>query len=40
MRALPVALTLMDEAGTQKHDMDLSNRLAGQVFGFLGTVPS
>jgi hypothetical protein len=27
VRALPVALTLMDQARARKHDTDLSNRL-------------
>jgi hypothetical protein len=36
VRALPVALTLMDQARARKHDTDLGNRLADQVFGLLG----
>jgi hypothetical protein len=35
VRALPVALTLMDQARARKHDADLSNRLTGQAFGLL-----
>ena len=33
MRALPVALTLMDQARARKHDTDLSNRVTDQPFG-------
>jgi hypothetical protein len=36
VRALPVALTLMDQARARKHDADLGNRLTGQAFGLLG----
>ena len=36
MRALPVALTLMDQARAWKHDTDLSNRLTDQASGLLG----
>jgi hypothetical protein len=36
VRALPVAVTLMDQARARKHDTDLGNRLAGQAFGLLG----
>jgi hypothetical protein len=36
VRALPVALTLMDQARARKHDTDLSNRLTDQAFGLLG----
>lgn len=36
MRALPVALTLMDQARARKHDADPGNRLTGQAFGLLG----
>jgi hypothetical protein len=36
VRALPVALTLMDQACARKHDTDLSNRLTDQAFGLLG----
>ena len=36
MRALPVALTLMDQACARKHDADLGNRLTGPAFGLLG----
>ena len=36
MRALPVALTLMDQARAREHDRDLSNRLTDQAFGLLG----
>jgi hypothetical protein len=36
VRALPVALTLMDQALARKHDTDLSNRLTDQAFGLLG----
>jgi hypothetical protein len=35
-RALPVALTLADRARAQKHDTDLSNRLADQASGLPG----
>jgi hypothetical protein len=35
-RALPVAVTLMDQARARKRDMDLSNRLTDQAFGLLG----
>jgi hypothetical protein len=31
MRALPVALALMDQARAWKHDKDLSNRLTDQA---------
>ena len=33
MRALPVALTLMDQACAGKHDTDLGNRLTDQASG-------
>jgi hypothetical protein len=36
VRALPVALTLMDEDRVQKHGWGLSNRLTDQAFGLLG----
>jgi hypothetical protein len=36
MRALPVALALMDQARAWKHDEDLSNRLTGQAAGLPG----
>ena len=36
MRALPAAVTLMDQARAWKHDTDLGNRLADQAFGLLG----
>jgi hypothetical protein len=36
VRALPVALTLMDQARARKHDTDLGNRLTDQAFGLLG----
>ena len=36
MRALPVAVTLMDQARAWKHDTDLGNRLADPAFGLLG----
>ena len=36
MRALPVALTLTDQARARKHATDLSNRLTDQAFGLLG----
>jgi hypothetical protein len=36
VRALPVALTLMDQARARKHETDLSNRLTDQAFGLLG----
>ena len=36
MRALPVALTLMDQAGARKHDTHLGNGLTGQACGLLG----
>jgi hypothetical protein len=36
VRALPVALTLMDQARAWKHDTDLGNRLTDQAFGLLG----
>jgi len=36
VRALPVALTLMDQAPARKGDADLGNRLTGQAFGLLG----
>ena len=36
MRALPVALTLMDQARARKHDTHLSNGLTGQAFGLPG----
>ena len=36
MRALPVALTLPDQACARKHDTDLGDRLTARAFGFLG----
>ena len=36
MRALPVAVTLMDQARAQKRDTDLGNRLTDPAFGLLG----
>jgi hypothetical protein len=36
VRALPVALTLMERARARNHDTDLGNRLADQAFGLLG----
>ena len=36
MRALPVALTLLDQARARKHDTHLSNGLTGQAFGLAG----
>jgi hypothetical protein len=36
VRALPVAVTTMDQARAQKHDTDLGNRLTDQAFGLLG----
>jgi hypothetical protein len=36
VRALPVALTLMDQARARKHDTHLGNGLTGQAFGLLG----
>ena len=36
MRALPVALTLMDQARARKHDTHLSNGLTGQASGLPG----
>ena len=36
VRALPVALTLMDQARARKHDTHLSNGLTGQAFGLAG----
>ena len=36
MRALPVALTLMDQARAWKHDTDLGNCRTDQAFGLLG----
>jgi hypothetical protein len=35
-RALPVAVTLTDQARAWKHDTDLGNRLTDQAFGLLG----
>ena len=35
MRALPAAVTLMDQARARKHDTDLGNRLTDQAFGLL-----
>ena len=35
-RALPAALTLMNQARARKHDTDLGNRLTDQAFGLLG----
>ena len=35
MRALPAAVTLMDQACAWKHDTDLGNRLTDQAFGLL-----
>jgi hypothetical protein len=36
VRALPVAVTLMDQARAWKGDTDLGNRLADQALGLLG----
>lgn len=36
MRALPVELTLMDQARARKHDTHLRNGLTGQAFGLPG----
>jgi hypothetical protein len=36
VRALPVALTLMDQARAWKDDKDLGNRLTDQAVGLLG----
>ena len=36
MRALPVAVTLMDQARAWKHDTDLGNRLSDPAVGLLG----
>jgi hypothetical protein len=36
VRALPVAVTLMDQARAWKHDTDLGNRLTDPAFGLLG----
>ncbi len=36
MRALPIAVTLMDQARARKHDANLSNGLTSQAFGLLG----
>jgi len=36
VRALPVALTLMDRACAWKHDTDLGHRLTGQAVGLRG----
>ena len=36
MRALPVALRLLDQARVRKRDTDLGNRLTAQAFGLLG----
>jgi hypothetical protein len=36
VRALPVALTLMDQARARKHDTDLGNRPTDPAFGLLG----
>ena len=36
MRALPVAVTLMDQARAWKHDTDLGNRPTDPAFGRLG----
>ena len=36
MRALPVALTLMNQARARKHDTDRSNGLTDQASGLLG----
>ena len=36
MRALPAAVTLMDQARAWKHDTDLGNRLTDRAFGLLG----
>ena len=36
MRALLVALTLMDQARACMHDKDLGNRVTGQAVGLLG----
>ncbi len=39
MRALPVAVTLMDQARAWKHDTDLGNRLTDPAFGLIGRSP-
>ena len=36
MRALPVAVALMDQARARERDTDLGNRLADPAFGILG----
>ena len=36
MRALPVELTLMDQARARKNETHLSNGLTGQAFGLPG----
>jgi hypothetical protein len=36
VRALPAAVTLMDQARARKHDTDLGNRLTDQASGLLG----
>jgi hypothetical protein len=36
VRALPVAVTLMDQALARKHDTDLGNRLTDQALGLFG----
>ena len=36
MRALPAAVTLMDQARAWKHDTGLGNRLTDRAFGLLG----
>jgi hypothetical protein len=36
VRALPVAVTLMDQARARKHDTDLGNRLTDPASGLLG----
>jgi len=36
VRALPVAVTLMDQARAWKHDTDLGNRLTNRASGLLG----
>jgi hypothetical protein len=38
VRALPVAVTLMDQARAWKHDTDLGNRLTDPAFGLIGPI--
>jgi hypothetical protein len=38
VRALPAAVTLMDQARARKHDTDLGNRLTDPASGLLGRV--